>query len=35
MHIMKLNWHGCINIYVFISVLHFLTLSGRFRVGLV
>ncbi len=25
--------HACINKYVFISVLHLLTLSGRFRVG--
>ncbi len=34
MHIRKLKWHGCINKYVFISsVLHLLTLSGRFRVG--
>ncbi len=29
----KQKWHGCINKYVFISVLHLLTLSGRFRVG--
>ncbi len=32
LHISKLKWHGCINKYVFISVLHLLTLSGRFRV---
>ncbi len=25
--------HGCINKYVFIYVLHLLTLSGRFRDG--
>ncbi len=29
----KLQWHSCINKYFFISVLHLLTLSGRFRVG--
>ncbi len=33
LHIRKLKWHGCIKKYVFISVLHLLTLSGRFRVG--
>ncbi len=33
LHIRKLKWHGCINKHVFISVLHMLTLSGRFRVG--
>ncbi len=33
LQIRKLKWHGCNNKYVFISVLHFLTLSGRFRVG--
>ncbi len=33
LHIRKLKWHGCINKYVFISVLHLLTLSGMFRVG--
>ncbi len=32
LHIRKLKWHGCINKYIFISVLHLLTLSGRFRV---
>ncbi len=32
LHIRKLKWHGCINKYVFISVLHLLTLSCRFRV---
>ncbi len=31
LHIRQLKWHGCINKYVFISVLHLLTLSGRFR----
>ncbi len=35
LHIRKLKWHGCINKYVFISILHLLTLSGRFRVGFV
>ncbi len=29
---MKFKWHGFINKYVFISVLHLFTLSGRFRV---
>ncbi len=29
----KLKLRGCINKYVFISVLHLLTLSGRCRVG--
>ncbi len=33
LHKRKLKWHGCINKFVFISVLHLLTLSGRFRVG--
>ncbi len=33
LHIRKLKWHGCINRYVFISILNLLTLSGRFRVG--
>ncbi len=33
LHVRKLKWHGCINKYIFISVLHLLTLSGRFRVG--
>ncbi len=33
LHIRKLKWLGCINKYVFISVLYLLTLSGRFRVG--
>ncbi len=33
LHKRKLKWHGYINKYVFIPVLHFLTLSGRFRVG--
>ncbi len=33
LQIRKQKWHGCINKYVFISVLHLLTLSGRFRVG--
>ncbi len=33
LHIKKLKRHGCIIKYVFISVLHLLTLSGRFRVG--
>ncbi len=33
LHIRKLKWHGCINKYVFIPVMHLLTLSGRFRVG--
>ncbi len=33
LHIRKSIWHGCINKYIFISVLHLLTLSGRFRVG--
>ncbi len=33
LHIRKLKWHGCISKYVFISVLHLLTLSGRLRVG--
>ncbi len=32
LHIRKLKWHSCNNKYVFISVLHLLTLSGRFRV---
>ncbi len=31
--ISKFKWLGCINKYVFISVLHLLTLSGRFSVG--
>ncbi len=33
LHIRKLKWNGCINKCVFISVLHLLTLSGRFSVG--
>ncbi len=33
LQIRKLKWHGCINKYVFIPVMHLLTLSGRFRVG--
>ncbi len=34
LHIRKLKWHGCINKYIlYQSVLHLLTLSGRFRVG--
>ncbi len=33
LHVRKLKWHGCMNKCVFISVLHLLTLSGRFRVG--
>ncbi len=33
LHISMLKWHGCINKYIFISVLHLLTLSGMFRVG--
>ncbi len=33
LHIRTFIWHGCIDKYVFISVLHLLTLSGRFRVG--
>ncbi len=33
LHIRKLKWHGCINKYVLISVLHLFTQSGRFRVG--
>ncbi len=34
LHIRKFKWHGCISECVFfISVLHLLTLSGRFRVG--
>ncbi len=33
LHKRKLKWHGCINKYVFIPVLHLLPLSGRFRVG--
>ncbi len=32
LHVRKLKRHGCNNIYVFISVLQLLTLSGRFRV---
>ncbi len=32
LHIRKFKWHGCISECVFISVLHLLTLSGRFRV---
>ncbi len=28
-----MKWHGCINKYVFISVLYLSTLSGRFKVG--
>ncbi len=31
--IRKLKYHGCISEYVFILLLHLLTLSGRFRVG--
>ncbi len=33
LHIRQLKWHGCINKHILISVLHLLTLSGRFRVG--
>ncbi len=33
LHIRKFKWHSCINECVFISLLHLLTLSGRFRVG--
>ncbi len=33
LHIRKLKLHGYVNKYVFISVLHLSTLSGRFRVG--
>ncbi len=33
LHIRKMKWHGCINNYILMSVLHLLTLSGRFRVG--
>ncbi len=33
LYMRKLKWQGCIIKYVFISVLHLLTLSGRFRVG--
>ncbi len=33
LHIRKLKWHDYINKYVFISVLHLLTLSGRFGLG--
>ncbi len=33
LHIRKLKWHGCINKYIFIPVMHLLTLSRRFRVG--
>ncbi len=33
LHVRKLKWNGCIHKYVFISVLHLLTLSGRFMVG--
>ncbi len=33
LHIRKLKWHSRINKYLFISVLHLLTLSGRFRIG--
>ncbi len=33
LHIRMLKLHGYINKYVFISVLHLSTLSGRFRVG--
>ncbi len=32
LRIRKLKRHGCINKYVCISVVHWLTLSGRFRV---
>ncbi len=33
LHMRKMKWHSCINKYIFISVLHLLTQSGRFRVG--
>ncbi len=33
LHIIKLKWQGCINKYIFRSVLYLLTLSGRFRDG--
>ncbi len=32
LQIRKMKYHGCINKSVFISVLHSLTVSGRFRV---
>ncbi len=35
LHIQKLKWHGCMNKYIFMLVLHLLTLSVGLGLNLV